>query len=164
MLNYCSTNVKLPSVRKMQRSLRPRAMAGLFARSHVKCFNVDREKAGSSLGVGRYKNDSASPVRIVRPSEWARMDFSTRETRELVWGIADPSGATEPLFRSIEESAIIRNREECLSPFTVPDEFGYPRLLRRGQMLHIVCIRSGDSTNDIVTVMEDCGVPCRHYS
>ena len=101
--NTCSmcgipvAGLSLPGLTYLKNRVKP-VMRSLIAQHEILELTVDTHRAGAKVGVEKYKSKSAVPVLVVKPSEWARVDFSTPAIKKLIW---DDENEDKNVFSSI---------------------------------------------------------------
>ena len=134
---------KMPSCRTVRRGIRNSALAHAFVKSETHLLTVNFAKSGAKAGVGQFASQTKAPVMIVKPSEWAKRDVQTHSIEKIIRE-GSSNGQLDArvqghrtLFASIEDSPIVRNREDVLSGIRVPNEKGGVSLLQKGSNLSI---------------------------
>lgn len=99
----------IPSYSKMKTVLVRCMRKYCWAKSTILRLPVVSERSGVRFGV---KDGALAPVRVVLPSSWARLDVATSTILKclLSSSSAISSYPPVPLFKSIEDSRIVRNR------------------------------------------------------
>ena len=134
------TGAKLPGLTYLKTHVKPTVKRHLLARHDVIQMKVDHTRAGAKTGIGRYFSTLTAPMAIVKPSEWARIDFRTPSIRKLIW--EDNNDGEEVMFGSIEETPIVRNRSKFTSENTVRGSGGLECHVGKGSILELTLIRN----------------------
>ena len=115
----------MPGIRKLQRTIMPYVREHAYPISRVHKFPICLRKAGARVPSARPSRTSAvdgevdenvqepvAPVRIVLPSEWARLDVSTGP---LCTSMFENDDADQRIsFSSIEDVPIVHDRQRVL--------------------------------------------------
>ena len=113
---YCSscgspvTGTLLPGVTYLKSKLKS-SVRSLVAKHEIMELTVNTDRAGAKFGVVKYKSRITAPVLVVKPSEWARIDFSTPAVRKVIWKDVIEN---KNIFTSIEDTPVVRHR--CIFP------------------------------------------------
>jgi hypothetical protein len=128
---WASSKANLPSIRTVQRNLMPAIRDFAYARSSdisLRIKDAKRSDARQGLESGNAgvttaidsvhrENEKESVVRIVLPSEWARLDCRTAALYEAMFGSgtgSQASGEGSLCFSDIDQTPLIRNRKRFL--------------------------------------------------
>lgn len=133
------TGAKLPGLTYLKTNLKPKVKLNLLPRHEVIQVRVDRSRAGAKLGIGKYASDAKAPLTIVKPSEWARLDFLTPSVRDLIWEDSTNEGA---LFSNIESTPIVRHRSFFPAVNTVRNSGGLESLVGVRSQLQLTFVRN----------------------
>ena len=77
---------------------------------------------------------------VVKPSEWARIDFSTPSIRKVIW---EDVVQNNNVFKSIEYTPIVRNRNIFPADNIAEDEDGIEHVVVKNDCLELTLIRNG---------------------
>lgn len=139
-----------PTYSTVQKNVRPFALRHMYAKSCIKLFPVEHSKAGASDGVGSYHQVGHAPVRIVKPSEWAKKDFRSTKMRKVIW--KNPKGRNHPF--GIGNMPIVKDRSNSLAPFANKSRNGTEHKVTKGMFMEVVCPR----TDVLETSLEALGM------
>ena len=118
--------------------LRKKAFTRAVVESEIIMLPVDKTKAGARCGVGRFKSETHAPVQVVKPSSWAKLDLATKQVEDLITDRHSREGNdTRPMFRSIEDTPIVKNRQRALGIYRLPDGGNGFRTLQRGMKVSV---------------------------
>lgn len=137
---------KVPSVGKVQTSIRESARAYAFVKTQVMQFPVDFRKSGAKAGVGRFHSDELAPVVVVKPSDWAKRDLATHSISKIICGgswVENRPIETRPCFWTIEDAPIVKNRDATVNEFLLPNDTGGNSILEEGLPLSLKLVGSG---------------------
>ena len=110
----------LPCIRTIRRRILPAARKHAFVPTYVHYFPVDLSRSGSKTGVGTHQSSTTAPVRIVKPSDWAKKDLETSNIADIIAGnnlhrSSGSSGGCSNVIMDIEFSPIVRDRMRVLT-------------------------------------------------
>ena len=151
-MNWTSagSGCSLPSIATIKR-IRQGVLKNLFVPRSVSMLHVDRSKAGARTGVGLYASATEAPVMVVKPSDWAKLDLRTCTIHDLILqGSKASNSPSIPLFRSIEDVPLVRNRELHLGLFRLPHVYGPLVSVRTGTSLSITLYSRDSSERDLL--------------
>ncbi len=112
---------KLPGLTYLKKALKPCITLNLFPKHEIIQVRVDRNRAGAKYGIEKYASDALAPLTVVKPCEWARVDFATPSIRKLIWEDSTSDGT---VFSNIESTPIVRHRSFFPAVNTVRDSGG----------------------------------------
>ena len=140
------------------------SVRSLVAKHDILQLDVNLERAGAKHGVDKYKSLKSAPVVVVKPSEWARIDFSTPSIRKVIW---EDVVQNNNVFKSIEYTPIVRNRNIFPVDNIAEDEDGIEHVVVKNDLLKLTLIRNGKIENMLgqffakdVTFVEVDSVAC----
>ena len=117
---------KLPGLTYLKKALKPCITLNLFPKHEIIQVRVDRNRAGAKYGIEKYASDALAPLTVVKPCEWARVDFATPSIRKLIWEDSTSDGT---VFSNIESTPIVRHRSFFPAVNTVRDSGGLESLV-----------------------------------
>ena len=141
------TGFDLPSLTTVYRKLRPFMKRQCLPKSEIVMIDFDVEKAGSMGGLGIYKSDKQVPVCIVKPSEWAKLDFMTPSINQLIWGEQKEFCN----LSSIENTPVVEQRKSCLNEIKLPTKYSIEEEIAEGMLINVVVPEDEDSKRMIST-------------
>ena len=131
------SHITVPSVATVKR-IRKGAFQRVLVPSGTIMYQVDKSKSGARTAVGRFRSDSQAPVTVVKPSDWAKLDLSTRRLGDLVLGKRSVRREVPRChFMSIEDTPIVRSRFDALSPFRMSCDGDGFLPLREGSVISV---------------------------
>ena len=133
------TGAKLPGLTYLKTNVKPTVKRRLLARHDVIQMTVDHTRSGAKTGIGRYLSTVTAPMAIVKPSEWARIDFATLSIRKMIW---EDKKDEERMFASIEDTPIVRNRSKFTFENTVRGSRGLECHVGKESILELTFIRN----------------------
>ena len=144
--SVCDTPIagaSLPGLTYLKTRLKP-SVRSLVAKYEIVELSVDRQRSGAKLGIDKYKSGISAPVLVVKPSECARIDFSTPAVRKLIWeNVTD----NKNVFKSIEHTPIVRHRKIFPADNIAKDKNGIEHVVVKGDRLQLTLIRNAKIDN-----------------
>ena len=137
--SVCGTPIagaSLPGLTYLKSLVKP-SLRSLVAKHDIIELSVDTERAGAKTGIDKYKSLKTAPVLLVKPSEWARIDFSTPSIKKLIWEDVDEM---KNVFDSIEATPIVRHRYVFPVDTITKDEYGIEHVDVKDDRLELTLI------------------------
>ena len=151
--SFCSLGnigMNLPSMTKFNTIIKPYMEKTILPRKELHIVSIHTEKAGAKGGCDKYESNDSVPISIVYPSEWARLDFLTPSTRNLIWGTDNDR---DPSFSNIENTPIVKDRKNCLTHYKVTGKKTLESKLQTGTRLEMKI----DHTSKTLNYLNGCG-------
>ena len=159
--------LELPAYSTVQRTLFPFALAYLFPKSKKVYLPFKKSKKGKpalkrsravsiiTVPTGSDTTRMAGAVRVVYPSEWAKIDVATSSIFDALYPDFDSPTRQEAPADSIETSNIVQGREEILdvtSCFFV-GHGSKPHRARQGDVISVTVVDMLNSAKDVLQAM-----------
>lgn len=138
----------LPSLSTYERSIKKYYEENVLIKSEILKLAIDRTKAGAK-GSTMFENEYLVPVKFVKPTEWAVLDYKTPSIRNMIWGNCESVEDTH----NIEDADIVQNRKQCLSQFRVSGKKTIDEPIKKGIILELK-VTVGKNSQKMI---ESCG-------